>query len=87
MSKLPGKGRASLQREPHMQRCVTSARDGKKTSVCVEFIEWRELGVREAVLIGWSQDRQSCVGHVKDFKKHYIQTQLICSNKAISFSP
>lgn len=37
--------------------------------------QW-ELGVREAGLIGKSQDRKSCVGHVKDF------TSILSENRA-----
>lgn len=76
--------RAFLLREPHVQRCGASAW-GQRTPV-QRLNSW-EVGVREAVLIDWSQDRQSSVGHVKDFAKHFIRTQLIRSNKTTSFNP
>ena len=68
MSKLPGTDKAFLHRKPHMQRCVASAREWKKSSTS-------GVGVRKAALIGWSQDRQSCVSHVKIFTEHFIGKQ------------
>lgn len=42
-----------------MQRCMASVRERKKLRP--EFKEQWKLCVREAALIGWSWDRQSCV--------------------------
>lgn len=51
MSKLPGKDRVLLQREPHKQKCVACSRDGEKSSMS-GVQRTVEVGVREAVLIG-----------------------------------